>query len=49
MSNEIGKLELDRIEIVFDGTGNQFIAENDKCSDECVGGTANSSAMFATN
>jgi hypothetical protein len=49
MSNEIEKLELDKIENVFAGTGAQATAENDKCSDECVGGTANSSAMSATN
>jgi len=48
MNEKIELVENEEIEWVFSGTGNQT-GDAGSCDDECVGGTANTSAMFATN
>lgn len=48
MNEKTETLKIEEIELVFAGAVNQAV-DTYSCDDECVGGTANTSAMFATN
>lgn len=48
MSEEIKETSGNELQFVFDGTDSDADTD-DKCSAECVGGTANTKAMHETN